>query len=612
MKWLWFLGNLVLLSAAASYSSHDGAILGPYSLPYAFGLAASVGLVGLAAFLSFTQPGWRWLDRAAGRFDLLVRWHGQRFAAALAILLLISLVMLFSLPAVIRYIELLLLFNLIMLLVSLVSGPTHAETQAVRSVDRLLWLLLAVVLVVSFFSAQAVPAQASDSDEVGWTNIAYTWATTGQAYIKFSGQSELPLTPGLGWWVAPFGLWLQAFGVSLAAGRMFIWLFYLASVVCIGWAGTRLYDRTTGLVAAILTATSPFMLTFRIVRPEIGLAAVGALLMVLYLASRKRPLWAFVAGWLAILSLEIHAAGLAYIVSVLILYGLDSLGQLRARRNPFTLQVFAVIGGMVVGSLLYLALHVLIVPEPGAYLESMRSTRGFLDGGGMVQGLLIAMVTIVQDGLLELLLTILAIAALISRGTPRDLLVLRFFVITLVCYFVLVPASQSYMVVFMPYMAWGIAAMISLGLRGLDAPPRPALSLLAIAAFSAPFFAVSLPGLSLNPMPPTEITPVMQRVRELSDPADVVVGDVFTWWGLTDYPEFYNTWSEHELPRGLGYATAGELWAGLNPDLVFGVGGRDFPAISSALRAYLDEQDFVLVDSFEWEGHPVEFWRRPN
>ena len=74
-------------------------------------------------------------------------------------------------------------------------------------------------------------------------------------------------------------------------------------------------------------------------------------------------------------------------------------------------------------------------------------------------------------------------------------------------YFLLVPEPFRYLVIFMPFIAWGIAALISYGYRAVAAPPRPAVSLLMLAVLCAPFFAVSLPGVSLNPMRPAELSP---------------------------------------------------------------------------------------------------------
>jgi hypothetical protein len=612
MRWLWLVGNLVLLGAALLHTSDAGTVLGRYSLTYAAGLVVAVAIVALAAFVSFTGPGRRWLEGAVRRFDRRAQRHGLKFTAALALTLLGALTLLFSLPVHIQYIELLILFNVVMLLVAAGRILPKTEARENRPVQRLLWALLGLVLVVSFFSAHAVPTEQSSGDEVAWTNMAMTFTITGQAYIKLNGAGEFALTPGVGWWVAPLSLWLQIFDVSLASGRLFFWLFYLASVGCIGWAAARLYDRTTALIAAILTATSPFMLTFRIIRPEIGLAAVGALLLVLYLASLKRPLWAFAAGWLAILSLEIHAAGLAYIVALIGMFASDALLALWQRRNPFARRQFALVAGLVWGSTLYMVLHVLILPDPTSYLNYLRSTRGFLQGGGILQSISLSSGLFWQRSPLELLLLLIAFVGLLLRYSPSDRLVLRFAALVLVTYYLLIPEPHRYLVIFMPFIVWGVAALFRYGFQFDSAPLQPGLSLLAVVAFSAPFFAVSLPGMSLNPMPSTEITPIMQRARELASPDEVVVGDAFSWWGLIDYDNFYAYWAEYEPSRGVDYSSASELWGALAPDLVFHVYRPGFPDIPPALRRYIDEQGFERVDSFTWEGHPVEFYRRPE
>lgn len=610
---IWLAGNFILLAAALAHISDAGVVLGRYSVAYAAALAVGFGLIIVTAIFGITRSGQRALDRVAVRFNSLAQRHGLKLIAALALLLLIPLIIFFSLPADIQYIMLLVLFSVIMLLVTLgTRSVSDAAPSAGYAVNRLLWVLLAAVVVVSFFSAHAVPAEQSSGDEVAWTNMAATLNATGQAYIKFSGQDVFLIAPGAGWWVAPYGLWLRAFGISLSAGRLFIWLIYLASVGCIGWAAARLYDRTTGLIAAILTASSLFLLNFRIIRPEIGLAAIGALLVLLYLASQKRPLWAFAAGWLAILSLEIHAAGLAYIVALILMFATDGLIALIQRRNPFERRQFALAAGLAWGSALYVLLHIFIMTDFATYVDYLRSTRGFLEGNGLLRELSRATLVLWQHGLLESVLVVVALGGLLLRRTPHDRLVLRFFGAVLVSYFVLIPEPHRYLVIFLPFMLWSVAAFFRFGYQASLTPIGPAFSLLAVVAFSAPFFAVSLPGFALNPMPPTPTTPVIERARELSTDEDTVVGDAFAWWGMTDYSDFYAPWAEFELIRGLGYSSGGELWTGLNPALVFYVYRPGFPEMPSALRAYLDEQSFVLVDAFEWEGHHVEFWQRPD
>ncbi|MBL8146638.1 MAG: hypothetical protein JNL34_09670 [Anaerolineae bacterium] len=612
MKWLWLIGNLVLLGAAFSHTSDAGAVVGRYSVTYTAGLAVSAALVGCATFLGFTRHGQRAMGRAAGRLDALVQRHGLKAVAALALLLLAGFTLLFSLPADIQYVELLLLFNATMLIVSLGMRPTSVAAQADASINRLLWLLLAAVLAVSFFSAHAVPHEQGHGDEAAWTNMAETLRTSGQAYIKISGHSPVTIPPGAGWWVAPYAVWLNVFGVSLSSGRVFIWLFYLAAVASIGWAGARLYDRTTGLIAAILTAASPFVLTFRIIRPEIGLAAIGALLLVLYLASRKRPLWGFAAGLLATLSLEIHAAGLAYIVALILMFASDALAALIQRRNPFERRQFAAIAGLALGTAIYWVTHILIQADPAAYFAFLRSSRDFLSGLPSGDVLARTVASYWERSPLELLLTGLAVIALLVRRTPSDRIILRFFAFTLAAYLLLVPEPFTYLIILMPFMALGLASLLTWGTTATPAQSRNRYALVAAATLCAPFLALSLPGVSPNPMPATEITPVMQRARELSTPDEVVAGDGFAWWGFTDYPEFYAFWAEWEATRGLSDVASENMWETLQPALIFMVYYPGFPDMPPAMRTYLDEHGFVLVDSFEWEGHPAEFYRRPD
>ncbi len=608
---LWLLGNLVLLAAALSHSSDVGTILGRYSTSYALALAVAFATVIGAAFVSLTRSGRKMLERAAARYNGWIARRGAWAVVVPALMLLAALTLLFWLPTDIQYIELLLLFNILLLLIAAARSVADG-TPANVPVNRLLWVVLIAILAFALFSAHAVPPEQGHGDEAAWANMAHTLRTTGQAYIRISGHAIQPIPPGVGWWVAPYAVWQGLFGPGMASGRVFIWGLYLAAVACIGLAGARLYDRTTGLIAALLSAASLFMLTYRIIRPDIGLAAVGGLLFVLYLASRKRPLWAFAAGWVAVLGLEIHAASLAYIVAMILMFATDALPAIWQRRNPFERRQFALVAGMACGIMLYLALHVLILPDPASFFTTLRANRGFLRGLPDLELLTKVFQTFWVRSPLEVLLVLLGLWVLVVRRAPGDRVVLRFFAFTLLSHLLFVPVADGYLVLFMPFMALAMARLLTFADHPTPAPFRRTYSLLAAAAFCAPFIALALPGLSLNPIPPTELTPVMQRARELSTPDEVVVGDGFTWWGLTDYEHFYAFWSEFELTIGLGFDTPRDLYAGLDPQLVFYVYRPGFPNMPTGMLAYVNEAGFELVDSFVWENLPVEFYRRPE
>jgi hypothetical protein len=601
---IWNLVNLILFGLILSNQSTGGTILGRYTPSYAVGIGLTFIVISLI-FLFTAFPSLRQFPVKSHSLHPL----NNRTMVIAASLVLIGSTALWALQIDARYIKLFLTFNVVYFVVLLLDAPLN-EVRAKRW-ELLLGIVLVILLFFGVLTVRTVPEEQSSGDEASWTSYAEAYLTNHQIYYKVMNAPPITITPGIGYWVVIYAAWLHSFGITLASGRLFIWLIYVIGVACIGVAGWRLYSRWIGLVSAILTAASMLVLSYRIIRPEIGLPIVGALLIVLYLSSEKRPLWAFFAGWLAVLSLEIHAAGLAYILGIIGMYAIDLLKEMWQRRSPFQVRYVAFALGGLVGAGFFVVMHILILPEPAYYFQNLGLARGFMSSLPQIQTFLTVLQNYWQRAALEFCLLVLSLVALAFRRTRIDLLLLRFFLLTLIPYVLLVPGPERYLIVFTPFVAISIGVFLSIGFsRRLS---FYSLSTTALLCLCGPFLALMLPQISLaNPLLPTQPTVIDERIRALSDPNSVVVGDIFSYWALTDYQGFYADIAEYEDGNRAYYGDGYRLWQALEPDVVFHVAYPGFPSMPPQLGRYINEYHYHEVDSFIANNYLVHVWYRPG
>jgi hypothetical protein len=169
-----------------------------------------------------------------------------------------------------RLLKLLITFNSLCLglWISFTLPPDSAQVS--RLWQWILFGVLIFILIIGLFSAHYVPSEQSSGDEAAWTDMAVTWLQTGQAYFRIGAWTPLPVSPGYGYWTILLAGWMQIFGISLASGRLFMWVVYAIAVLAISAAGWSLYDRWVGLFAGVITAGSTYVLSTRIIRPELG------------------------------------------------------------------------------------------------------------------------------------------------------------------------------------------------------------------------------------------------------------------------------------------------------------------------------------------------------
>lgn len=582
--------NLVLLVSAFAHQSTSPAVLGRYTPLYAASLVASLALVILVLTISRF-----WSGRLLASFS-------SSWDAGAALLLFAGTTALWLVPFDASDVKLLFTFNAVCLGMWIASAPAK-DDEPRRRWQPILSGVLLLILVVAFFSARSVPPEQSSGDESYWTDMAITWLRTGQAYFRIGAWTPLPISPGYGYWVVALAGWTQVFGISLASGRLFMWAVYALAVLAITVAGWRLYDRWVGLLGGLVLAGSAYVLSTRIVRPELGLAVVGSLLILLRL--RKQPVWALVSGLVVTLSLEIHASALAYIVAVGGVYFTDLFLE---RDDPLRFRRFAflVIGGLI-GGALYAYFNILSLPDPGYFFTALRGERGFLSGYDW-QWFERALSIYGGRAPLELIVVALALVALILRRGKGDGLLLRFLAFTIIGYAIFVPGGERYLIVFAPFCYLAIAALACFGLDKLPGGRRLAGAALAIFCLCSPALARMLPAVQANILATGDIPTRVQRVRELSSLTTIIVGDANDYWWFTEYGDYYTFWAEYSHTLEI----AEDLWARINPDIVYFTAYPGSPEISPLLKQWMDDGHYISLESVESDGFTTLIWRRPG
>ncbi|MCC6803751.1 MAG: hypothetical protein IT319_12780 [Anaerolineae bacterium] len=201
----------------------------------------------------------------------------------------------------------------------------------------------------------------------------------------------------------------------------------------------------------------------------------------------------------------------------------------------------------------------------------------------------------------------LAVVALVLRRGKSDRLLLRFLAFAAAGYVLFVPGGERYLIVFAPFCCLATAALARFGLDALPGTRRLAGAALAVLCLCSPALAQMIPNLQADVLARGDMPARVQRVYQLSDPATVIVGDMNDYWWFTDYAEFYSLWAEYSQPR-----EASQLWARINPDIVYFTAYPGNPEMSPLLRQWIEERRYISLESVEEDGFTTLIWRHPE
>jgi hypothetical protein len=552
---------------------------------------------------------------AAWSLKLLKRWRfPPRLGLPLLTALLAGMVVFALLPIEAAPIRVWLGVN------GLALGLVITEVSSAKYVAKRRWLAAGIGFVlllaaVGLFTAYAVPGPESSGDEVMWADTARNWLVAGGLYFRINFAPSVPIAPGVGYWLLVLAEWINLLGLSFGSVRLFVWLAWVVVIAAVGLASVRLYGRWVGVAAASVTASSTLLLSERLLRPEFILPAAGSLILICYLQRSRGWLWSFVCGWLAVLSLEIHAAGIAYIAATTALYVQDAFILWRGGGKPFTPGLMAFAAGGVVGGIAYAITHILILPDPGYFAETLRAGRGFLSFHDFLPQLALVPARYWSVAPVEAMALLLAVIGLVRRGTTADRLVLRAMVFTAAAYAVLVPIPQNYFVLLLPYVAIGIGALVVLGF----AAPAPQSEVhiwgtaVALVALATPFLTLSLPAIRLrDPYPAAVVSTTDRCVRAFSDGSARLAVMFESYWALTDYSDVH---AVNARPSYSNYApldTEFSPWDVYPPDVIAYYPRAYAPTLPPELAGFAALNRYAQIAQVRADDQLLTIWWRPG
>lgn len=612
------LAQALSIAPLWGHRSSDGMFLGAYSLRYALVLFAHIGLT-LGCLLLLWQR--------ARLFGLLARLGGQARAGLLGVVGA-GLLGVWLLPIedqARQYIAL----NLCLAGLVIVQHSPQKTNEYDRpafsplsSFQRALLIAASLLLIPAMLTA--LLRMPFSPDEAHWADYASSAISHGGIYARTWLQEPRLVSPGLGWSIAGYGWALEHIAFNIRTGRAWnivVNLLAFGSIALLAW---RLYGQRAALLSATCAMLSQaFMPTFDY-RPDHQLPlAVAFVFFALAQArmARTSPLnplsawrgdlqrptdspdrrragwWHLLAGLIATLALQLHAAAAALAGGVALYYAAEWVWMsARARRLADARPLLWLAVGLAVGGGVYFVANVLPVGGLQPFLNVLVNERlERQDSPGFLS----------WPSLLEWALILLALTFTALRRSQADRLLLA----PLLCYLVcLAPIdTQGYQTTVSALYVVPLGAFLLAAFERRDW----LASALVIAALAGQMLAfVDWNGIrdwlrgaaqpylyeALRP----ELTPYLRE-------DDVIVSTHLLIWTLPDQPQLYSSGGEMTAMRRWKLDDGAQVWARVQPTVVI-----DIPTqmtINDGLRRYMDAQGFALCQTFSVQAVIVKLYR---
>jgi hypothetical protein len=397
-------------------------------------------------------------------------------------------------------------------------------------------------------------------------------------------------------------------------GRAFNFAGYLLAFAGI-WAVTaRLYGRRPAAVSMALAMLCPGIVSVLDFRPDHQLSAGAMLITFAALQARfsQKPFtragWHALCGLFATLSLQLHAAGIAYAAGFSLFYlaefATDSYRQ-RRWASPEPLIWFGL--GAAVGSASYYVFNIAPVGGMRAYLDYLVSHKGerLHDPWTVLRTPRSVVVRAVAWG---------AMAYLLWRRTWADRRFLGLFACVAIAGTIL--DTQGYPTLYNPFYLVPVGVLIVDGLGSASVPRGQNLH----AALGSGLVALAFGGLLWNQLRPSTVTAWLRTGRlppylyeELggalkseTSSSDVVVGSPLLEWSLPEYSHLLAVEAEVTATK-LWQVSGQEVWERTQPTVVVTV--EQEIILPPGLRAYMTAHQFGVCRTFELMGQRVQLYR---
>ncbi len=594
IRWLITVGIAAQIVSAPLLWSHrsvGGTLLNAYTPRYGLALAAHAALSLFWVVLLIQR---RAADSALSRIP-----QALRITGVVGFTLLGAAVPLFPIEADVRSYA-----AAACLLLSLLLTATW--TKPIRLPKQWLWIGAALTVVIVIGTALSTLTRFPFSpDEAHWADYAST-AWSGSPPGVYARTWLMPpqvIVPGIGWSVAAYGWFLEHVWFDVRMGRIWNLAFSIAAVLTAGALAWRLYGRRAGALALAFAALSTGIIAVFDYRPDHQLAFAGGLIALCAAQARQTQraadLWHGAVGLLAALSLQLHAAGIAFAFGLSLFYLLESSFSLFKRRTRTARVLIVYAAGALVGTIIYYVCNILPAGGLDAYLAALTTERSarltwfaFLTWASFAEWTLFA----------------LALIFLLLRKNAAD----RFLLLLIGCIWIGLALfdTQGYRAPTVVLLMCAVGAALADGFGVV--PPRRWLiaAALVVTAGGAVAF-IDWRGLDTwlrTGTPPTYVyrdlrAPLQVYLRD----DDVIAGSHLLIWTLPDHPQLISYAGEVTGMRRWSLTDSEAVWEQVAPTVVINI--EPEMTINPGLSQYMEQRRFVQCASFSLRQLNVTLYR---
>ncbi|OGO25856.1 MAG: hypothetical protein A2W33_08375 [Chloroflexi bacterium RBG_16_52_11] len=451
-------------------------------------------------------------------------------------------------------------------------------------------------------------------DENYYLNIAQNYIARGELtpYMWRLGDTNIIAGSGSGYGVLLLAIWLKLVNGSLYLGRLFMVMAGLLAAGLMYQIGSRWWgSNSAGIVALAfaLASTSPFYtLTLRM--DAIGVLAYCVVLLLFTSAIRPNasPWLSFVVGVLAVVTLEIHILGVVYLLALGVTYQVYLIRDtLHTRRLSIKHPAVLFAAGAGLASFVYFLIHIL--PDPTAYFiisqKCVECDKGILSTE--IERLILLMIL----RPIELLLLFVVLTTSLRRRSQQDkrylLLVAGWIAVQAV---VGTPPYVHYASHFWPILALGVGGLVTKESKFPTKQTAPQESRRIITALLiALVILISNLAMFLASKPPYLLayqlkeTPAVRYIQENIPRDSVIMGNVLSYYGLRDYPNYLSYRDGDKFGVLLRGETMTAFWEREQPIVVL-VDEKDVLK-DPELRDYLRLGKFIQIQSDLWVAEHI-------
>lgn len=596
------LMQVALLPALWGHTSDSTAFLGRYSSRY-----GAVLVIHAITLIVLALAAWQAdrVNRLVQRIPMPIRFGGVAIAALLSMVVWWP-----SLELQVRAFFALLFTQIACILI--LSLPD-------RSVSRRPFFMAVGVMIVVLIIPLAITVHSAlpySPDEAHWADMSSAFVRYGGVYTPSWQRTPILLEPGIGWSVAAYGMLVHAADYTVWTGRLWTAAVHLLTIACMGLVARRWWGGAAAGVTMLVSALSFSLFPILDYRPDYQLPLGQMLALLCAIQARQvarwKNGWHLLCGLLAVLTMEMHAAGIIVAFGFGILYLVEALWSLWSQeswRSTLSKLIWFGVGGVLGVAIYYLA-NIASIGGLNVYLGQLVSERG----AGIRPIKAFIWPSAYEAGLIVAALAYYGWQARCTRTFPMLLVLIVGTIIGALLF-----DTQGYFSVYKALYLLPVGALLVGAFRAEDVPLGTNTRAVWIAAcvvlclvgqITGGFIAWNRVGdvLESRSLPPYPVEALGDQIRA-EMPADARIATTHEFiWSFADWPAFYSIGAEITQMRQQDLQTPLDAWDRLEPDtIVYLVNTME---MTPGLKQYIERDQFQLCKTYTYGELRAELYRR--